>query len=187
MTRWTLVAIAVSLAACNRGDRDRLSRNASDSAAAADSAVTMPDSAMSSDSMSGDVRPADSTSVQKTAASGAKTLRPAADTNRTTPARASDTRTGEGPTGAEAMTGVRPAPSGTEAIKGVRAAPAVHDLSADQAKQLQAALNKAGCDAGTADGVMGRQTQRAISCGLKKYKLDSNDMSGLYRKLGLDF
>ncbi len=187
MTRWTVVAIAVALVGCNKGER-ALSRNTSDSAAAADSAMTMPASAMPSDSMSADARPADSSSMRKAVASGAKTLRPASDTKSTTPAPAStDTRSENGPTGAEAMTGVRPAPSGAEAMEGVRAAPAVHDLTADQAKQLQAALNKAGCNAGTADGLMGRQTQRAISCGLNKYKLGNSDMSELYRKLGLDF
>ena len=72
-------------------------------------------------------------------------------------------------------------------MTGVRAAPVTHELTADQAKQLQAALNKAGCNAGTPDGEMGRQTQRAIGCGFKKYKLNSNDTTGLYRKLGLDF
>jgi len=70
---------------------------------------------------------------------------------------------------------------------GVRAALPSRQLSVEQVKRLQAALNKVGCHAGPADGAEGAGTQRAIACGLKKYKLASDDLSGLYRKLGLDF
>ena len=70
---------------------------------------------------------------------------------------------------------------------GIRAASAPRELSADEVKQLQSALKKTGCYTGTADGVNGPGTQRAVGCGLKKYKLGANDVSELYRKLGLSF
>ena len=172
MTRWTIVAIAVALGACSKGERNELSRSTSDTAAV-DSVTAMASDSMPSDTMSARAIPADSSSMKKTVATGAKPARAVPDTKSTAPAY-TDTRKDAGLTGAEAMTGVR-------------AAPVTHELTTDQAKQLQAALNKAGCNAGTPDGAMGRRTQRAISCALEKYKLNSNDTNGLYRKLGLDF
>jgi hypothetical protein len=154
MTRWTLVALAIALSACNKGERDRTPNT---------SATPAVDSAGPADSVSAQTRPSDSTTV-KTAATDTKALAPA----RTKAA------TDKGPTGAEAM-------------GGVRAAPAPRELSTGEVKQLQAALNKAGCNAGKPDGMTGRGTQRAIECALKKYKLGANDMSELYRKLGLSF
>jgi peptidoglycan hydrolase-like protein with peptidoglycan-binding domain len=77
--------------------------------------------------------------------------------------------------------------TGAEAMTGVRATSPSRPLSGDQVKRLQAALNRVGCHAGTPDGVEGPGLQRAISCGLKKYKLATDDLNGLYRKLGLDF
>jgi peptidoglycan hydrolase-like protein with peptidoglycan-binding domain len=70
---------------------------------------------------------------------------------------------------------------------GVRAGQTRTDLSADQVRRLQTALNDAGCDAGPADGVMGQRTREAVACGLKKKHLGSDDLTGLYRSLGLNF
>ncbi len=78
-------------------------------------------------------------------------------------------------------------PTGAEAMGGTRTATTRLDLSADQVKRLQTALNDAGCNAGAVDGVVGRRTRQAIACGLEKNNLGSNDLSGLYRSLDLDF
>jgi peptidoglycan hydrolase-like protein with peptidoglycan-binding domain len=58
-------------------------------------------------------------------------------------------------------------------------------LSHDQVMQLQTALSNAGCDAGTADGVLGPKTRRAITCARQKNNVSSN--AELYRSLNLDF
>jgi peptidoglycan hydrolase-like protein with peptidoglycan-binding domain len=73
----------------------------------------------------------------------------------------------------------------TAAAPGAATAP--EDLSTDQVKRLQAALNKAGCKAGAVDGVMGSGTRRAVACGLEKNRLRSNDYRGLYQSLNLKF
>lgn len=158
MTRWTILAIAIAVAACSGGEKDRLSREAPDAAAGADSALR-----------------ADPDTTETAAAGGADTEGAmAADPAATTPG----TGTGTGGTGGT---------TGAEAMGGVRTATTRSDLSADQARRLQAALNDAGCNAGAVDGVVGRQTRQAITCGLEKNNLGSDDLSGLYRALGLDF
>lgn len=156
MTRWTLLAIAFAVVACSEGERDRLSRDASDAAAGTDSALRT-----------------DPNTPETAAAGGADTEGAMAADTAPTPAGAVAGGT-EGITGAEAMGGV---PSATTRL----------DLSADQVKRLQSALNDAGCNAGPVDGVVGRRTRQAISCGLKRNNLGSNDLSGLYRALDLDF
>lgn len=158
MTRWTILAIAFAVAACSEGERDRVSSGASDAAVGADSALRADP---------------DTTETAAAAATGPDTEGArAADRAATTPgAAAGGTR---GPTGAEAMGGTR--------------APTTRlDLSADQIRRLQAALNDAGCNAGAVDGVLGQRTRRAITCGLEKNNLGSDDVNGLYRALGLDF
>lgn len=171
MTRWTLLAIACAVAACGDGERDQLSRDASDAAAGADSALRT--AADSPDMAAGD---ADAGDADTRGGMGADTG-PAA-------AGAVEGGTG-GVTGARAMGGVPAAPS--TAARGTPAATARLDLSADQVRRLQSALNDAGCDAGTVDGVIGRRTRQAITCGLERNNLESDDMNGLYRALDLDF
>jgi peptidoglycan hydrolase-like protein with peptidoglycan-binding domain len=58
-------------------------------------------------------------------------------------------------------------------------------LSHDQVMQLQTALSGAGCDAGTADGILGPKTRRAMACARKKNNVTTN--AELYRSLNLDF
>lgn len=60
-------------------------------------------------------------------------------------------------------------------------------LSSDQIKELQTALNKAGCKAGPADGIVGQRTQRAIACGMHKNNIEGQDPKPLYQALHLDF
>ncbi|MBA3258452.1 MAG: hypothetical protein H0T68_03165 [Gemmatimonadales bacterium] len=157
MTRWTILAISFAIAACSEGERDRASRDASDAAAGADTALR-----------------ADSV-VTETGTAGR------ADTEATSPPNA---RAAAPPsTGTPAARG----PTGAEAMGGVRSDAAQPELSTDQVRRLQTALNDAGCDAGTADGVMGRRTRQAIACGLEKNSLGSDDLNGLYRALDLDF
>jgi peptidoglycan hydrolase-like protein with peptidoglycan-binding domain len=163
--RWTRFAIAVVIAACAKGERDQSSQSVS----------TTSDTAMSSATT-----PADSSSVA-TAATVTPKKAAAKPAKSDTAATARTTATATG--GAPPTTG----PSGAEAMMGVRPAVAPLSLSKDQVKQLQAALKKNGCYKGTPDGVTGPGTQSAIDCGLEKYKLSPNDMSELYRKLGLKF
>jgi putative peptidoglycan binding protein len=172
MMRWTRLAIAVLIAGCAKGERDQKSQSAANTTTAD---TGMRTEATPVDTSSPAVR-SDSGAAKKSApvvagkAKAAEADTTAARKQATTTAAANS----NGVTGAEAMTGVRPtSPSGP--------------LSGDQVKRLQAALNKVGCHVGTPDGVEGPGTQRAIACGLKKYKLASNDLNGLYRKLGLDF
>jgi len=157
MTRLTLLAIACAIAACSEGGRDRLSQGASDAAAGADSALR------------------DDLDTTETAAA------PGADAEG---GMAADTA----PSPAAADTGGARGPSGAEAMGGVPAAATARvDLSADQVRQLQAALHDAGCDAGPVDGVVGPRTRQGITCGLEQNNLRSDDVSGLYRALGLQF
>lgn len=58
-------------------------------------------------------------------------------------------------------------------------------LSHDQVMQLQTALSGAGCDAGTADGIVGPKTRRALTCARQKNNVTTN--AELYRALNLDF
>lgn len=58
-------------------------------------------------------------------------------------------------------------------------------LSRENIAQLQTALSNAGCDAGAADGIMGRRTRRAIACARQKNNVSSDQE--LYQSLNLDF
>ena len=58
-------------------------------------------------------------------------------------------------------------------------------LTRDQVMQLQTALSGAGCDAGTADGIIGPKTRRAMACARQKNNVTTN--AELYRSLNLDF
>ncbi|HEY8258814.1 MAG TPA: peptidoglycan-binding domain-containing protein [Gemmatimonadales bacterium] len=177
--RWTSLAIAVAVAACAKGERDQVSHSAADSATAADSAIAAAPA------------PADTVS----AAATADTLAPKKSTSgaatATKPTKSGATTTAPKPAETKTVSSAAGGPTGAEALMGVRASspsvPAPGRLSTDQVKRLQAALNKAGCHAGTPDGVEGAGTQRAIACAQKKYKLASDDLNGLYKKLGLDF
>jgi hypothetical protein len=60
-------------------------------------------------------------------------------------------------------------------------------LSRSQTRQLQQALNGAGCNAGTADGVMGRRTREAMACARQKNNISGNDNQALFQALGLNF
>jgi len=166
MTRWTILAMAFAAVACSEGERDRLSKGAS-------GAVSGVDSALRAD-----------TGATETGAAGGAATEGAMDT-AVPPAGAEAGGTGD--TGGAGTAGAAGAPSGAEAMGGTPTATARVDLSADQVKQLQTALNDAGCDAGSVDGVVGPRTRNGIACGLDKNNLSSDDLTGLYRALNLDF
>ncbi len=172
MMRWTTLAIAVLIAGCAKGERDQKSQSATNGTTA-DTAMRTEASPV--DTSSHAVR-SDSGAARKSApAVAGKDKAVRTDTaSRSQMATTTAAASSNGITGAEAMTGVRATPSS-------------RPLSGDQVKRLQAALNKVGCHAGTPDGVEGPGLQRAVNCGLKKYKLATDDLNGLYRKLGLDF
>jgi len=60
-------------------------------------------------------------------------------------------------------------------------------LSHDQVTQLQTALQNAGCDPGTIDGVMGSHTRKAMNCARQKNNITGNDPNALYQSLNLNF
>jgi hypothetical protein len=60
-------------------------------------------------------------------------------------------------------------------------------LSSDQVRQLQQALNDAGCNAGTPDGIAGPKTRAAMRCARKQKGITGNDNAALYQALNLDF
>jgi peptidoglycan hydrolase-like protein with peptidoglycan-binding domain len=168
MTRWTILTIVFAVVACGEGERDRVSSGASDAAAGADSALRT-----------------DPNTSETAAATGAATE---ADTGADTEGTmAADTATATRGTRAGAGAGRPSGPTGAEAMGGTRAPTTRLDLSADQIRRLQTALNDAGCNAGTVDGVLGARTRQAITCGLEKNNLGSDDVNGLYRALDLDF
>lgn len=159
MTRWTLLAIALAVVGCGGGERDQDQREDSEAAATVDTTET----------------PAPEKRTEPAATDRAEPESAPAKPGAGVPAPGAPADADQGPTGAEAMGGVR----------GTAAPP--RQLSADQVRRLQAALNKDGCDVGPPDGVMGAQTREGIACGLRKHGLRSNDLSGLYRALDLDF
>ena len=61
------------------------------------------------------------------------------------------------------------------------------NLSRAQTRQLQEALNGAGCDAGGVDGVVGPRTRAAITCAREKNNITGDDNQALFRALGLSF
>jgi len=60
-------------------------------------------------------------------------------------------------------------------------------LSRSEVVQLQQALSNAGCDAGTADGVVGAKTRQAMQCARQQLGVSGNDNQALFQALNLDF
>ena len=60
-------------------------------------------------------------------------------------------------------------------------------LSTDQVRQLQQALNDAGCEAGAVDGRLGPRTREAMACARQKNNLTGNNPNELFRALNLGF
>ena len=60
-------------------------------------------------------------------------------------------------------------------------------LSRAQTRQLQTALNSAGCSVGRVDGQMGRRTREAMACARQKNNISGNDDQALFKALGLSF
>jgi peptidoglycan hydrolase-like protein with peptidoglycan-binding domain len=171
--RWALLAIAIAVSACGKDKGDQASHS---DAAAVDSA------------MPAETAPADTSHAAMSADTvSTKPARTTKAASSTTPAKS--TTGAAAPSGSASATTTRPTtgPSGAEAMMGTVAPGAPKQLSKEQVKQLQAALKKQDCYQGTPDGVTGPSTQSAIECGLQKYKLSPNDMSGLYKKLGIKF
>lgn len=77
------------------------------------------------------------------------------------------------------------------AVKGAASSAAIRakltPLSKDQVTQLQTALTNDGCNAGTADGHVGRKTVTAVQCGLQKHNISGTDLDALYKALNLNF
>lgn len=62
-----------------------------------------------------------------------------------------------------------------------------YGLSSEQAMELQRALSAAGCDAGTADGVVGPKTRRALDCYRRQNNVTGNDLESVFTALKLSF
>jgi hypothetical protein len=77
------------------------------------------------------------------------------------------------------------------AVKGAASSTAIRtkltSLSKDQVTQLQTALTNDGCNAGTADGLVGQKTVTAVQCGLQKHNISGTDLDALYKALNLNF
>lgn len=62
-----------------------------------------------------------------------------------------------------------------------------YGLSSEQALELQQALTRSGCSVGTADGVIGQRTLRAIQCFREQQNLASADFESLLTALHVSF
>jgi Ni/Co efflux regulator RcnB len=63
-----------------------------------------------------------------------------------------------------------------------------YGLDRDQIRQLQQAINdRTECDAGTADGIIGPRTRRAMTCARRELNVQGNDMTELFTALNLNF
>ncbi len=60
-------------------------------------------------------------------------------------------------------------------------------LTNDQAKELQQAINAAGCNAGRADGEIGPATYAGIACVRRQKNISGNNVNDVLRALGLNF
>jgi hypothetical protein len=60
-------------------------------------------------------------------------------------------------------------------------------LSTDQVKELQQAINDAGCHAGAVDGVVGPETREGISCIREQKGIQGDDVNDVISALGLSF
>ena len=177
MTRWTMVAVALAAAACKQGGN--LARQAESARAraettmgGAETARTQAESALSS-----------ARARMGRTDTGAAAARAPGETGA---ARAETSATAAPAETARAAPTTRPggaAPSArATSTKGMRV-----NLSADQVRQLQTALNQSGCNAGPVDGIVGPKTRQGIACGMKKNNIRGQDLNALYRALNLNF
>jgi hypothetical protein len=60
-------------------------------------------------------------------------------------------------------------------------------LKSDQAKELQKAINDAGCHAGPVDGVIGPKTREGITCVREQKGIQGEGLDGVLSALGLSF
>lgn len=60
-------------------------------------------------------------------------------------------------------------------------------LTPDQVKQLQTAINDAGCNAGNPDGVVGRRTRQGIACVRKQKGITGKNLDDVLSALNLGF
>jgi peptidoglycan hydrolase-like protein with peptidoglycan-binding domain len=62
-----------------------------------------------------------------------------------------------------------------------------YGLSGDQAIELQQALTRAGCDVGTADGIVGQRTLQGIECFRTQQSLGSADLESVLTALKVSY
>lgn len=171
------VALAISVAACSSKDRNAATGDTAAGGMAAPATATP--SSSTADTM-GAAAPGSTTT---SSASGAL------DTMTHKAGASADTlanRAGQVANKAKAAVGAGAAAVGHAASAGaVRTQLA--SLSSDQVKQLQTALNNDGCNAGKADGIMGKQTRQGVECDLKKHGISSTNVDSLYKVLNLSF
>lgn len=60
-------------------------------------------------------------------------------------------------------------------------------LTEEQTKELQSAINAAGCDAGPANGMLTEKTRSGIECVRKQRRLQGTDLNDVLKSLGLPF
>jgi hypothetical protein len=177
MTRWTAAAMMLLVCACNEKNRGTMSGAISSARANSDSALAgaraNADTALAGARANGDSALAGARGTAEKALRG--------DTSAT-PNAASESGAAAGAAGTPAK------PSGEAAMSPARGANFdLSALSSDNVKELQTALNGAGCKAGPEDGIAGPRTQQGIACGMQKENISGQDLNALYKALHLNF
>ncbi len=175
MTRWTAAAMMLLVCACNEKNRGTVSGAVSSARETSDSALAGV-RANADTALTGARANADS-ALAGARGTAEKALR--GDTSAT-PNAASES--------GAAAAGTPAKPSGEAAMSPARGANFdLSALSSDNVKELQAALNGAGCKAGPEDGIAGPRTQQGIACGMQKENISGQDLNALYKALHLNF
>ncbi|HEU4584361.1 MAG TPA: hypothetical protein VFR95_01365 [Gemmatimonadaceae bacterium] len=180
------VALAISMVACNKSDRNAATTDtAMGGMAPAGTTSAAPPSTT-------DTTRADTTGAMAPGATDTSTSSGALDTMANRAGAAGDTLANRAGQAAEKA---KAAAAGGAAAVGnamVGNAPSMQQLrtklsalNKDQVQQLQTALNNDGCDVGTPDGKLGANTLKGVQCAMKKHNV--NDIDSLYQALNLNF
>jgi len=175
MKRWTAIPMMLLIWACNQKGQGTVSGAISSARATSDSALA--GARANADTAMAGVRANADTALGHARGAAEQAMR--GDTS-TTPNAAPK------PAG-KAGTSAKP-PSGEAAMSPAKGANFdLSGLSSDQIKELQNALNNAGCKAGPVDGIVGPRTQHGIACGMEKNNITGQDPKALYQALHLNF
>jgi len=186
MKRWTAIPMVLLIWACNEKGQGTVSGAISSARANSDSALAgaraKADTALAGARANADTALAGTRANADTALGHARGAAERALRGDTTTTPTAAPRSASNP-GAPA----KPS-SGEAAMSPARGANFdLSGLSGDQIKELQTALNQAGCKAGPVDGIVGPRTQQGIVCGMQKNNIAGQDPKALYQALHLNF